>query len=50
MQAIILEKTGGVENLVKREIEKPSIKENEVLVKVKAICPLRGDLSFIALS
>ena len=37
MQAIILEKTGGVENLVNKEIEKPSIKENEVLVEVRAI-------------
>ena len=37
MQAIVLEKTGGVENLTLREVEKPAIKDNEVLVEVKAI-------------
>ncbi|MEJ5105966.1 NADP-dependent oxidoreductase [Chryseobacterium sp. MYb328] len=37
MKAIVLEGFGGVEHLVEREIEKPSIKNNEVLIKVKAI-------------
>lgn len=37
MKAIVLEQFGGTENLVEKEIEKPSIKSNEVLVKVKAI-------------
>ncbi len=37
MKAIILEKTGGVENLTITEIEKPNISENEVLLAVKAI-------------
>ncbi|REC59856.1 NADP-dependent oxidoreductase [Chryseobacterium pennae] len=37
MKAIVLEGFGGVEHLVEREIEKPSIKGDEVLVKVKAI-------------
>jgi len=37
MKAIILENAGGVENLISREIEKPSIKNDEVLVAVKAI-------------
>lgn len=37
MKAIVLEKFGGVENLIYKEIEKPSIKENEVLVRIKAI-------------
>ena len=37
MRAIILEKTGGVENLIYKEIGKPSIKANEVLVATKAL-------------
>ncbi len=37
MKAIVLEKAGGVENLMIKDIEKPVVKENEVLVKVKAI-------------
>jgi len=37
MKAIVLEKFGGIENLIYREIEKPSINTKEVLVKVKAI-------------
>lgn len=37
MKAILLEQTGGVENLTIAEIEKPKVKENEVLVEVKAI-------------
>lgn len=37
MKAIILKKFGGVENFVYKEIEQPKIRENEVLIKVKAI-------------
>lgn len=37
MKAIILEKTGGIEHFSTREIEKPQISGNEVLVEVKAI-------------
>ena len=37
MKAIILENAGGTENLKLREIEKPKIKEGEVLVEVKSI-------------
>ncbi len=37
MKTIILEQAGGVENLVIKEMDKPSIAENEVLVAVKAI-------------
>ncbi len=37
MKAIILEKAGGVENLVLENVEQPVAKENEVLVEVKAI-------------
>ncbi|MCS4224534.1 NADP-dependent oxidoreductase [Sphingobacterium sp. BIGb0165] len=37
MKAIVLKKFGGIENLHYKEIEKPDIKANEVLVKVKAI-------------
>ncbi|MCV9933555.1 NADP-dependent oxidoreductase [Flavobacterium sp. LS1R47] len=37
MKAIVLEKFGGTENLVYKDINKPEIKENEVLIRVKAI-------------
>ena len=37
MKAILLEKAGGVENLIMKDIDKPKAKENEVLVEVKAI-------------
>ena len=37
MKAIILEKTGGIENLILKDVELHAAKENEVLVKVKAI-------------
>jgi NADPH:quinone reductase-like Zn-dependent oxidoreductase len=37
MKAIILKQTGGVENLVHTNLPTPSIKDNEVLVNVKAI-------------
>lgn len=37
MKAIVLKNFGGVENLLYTEIEKPAIKANEVLVKLKAI-------------
>ncbi|WP_298364349.1 NADP-dependent oxidoreductase [uncultured Lutibacter sp.] len=37
MKTIVLEKAGGVENLKIQEIEKPTIKETEVLIEVKAI-------------
>jgi len=37
MKAIVLEQTGGVENFLTKEIEKPVALNNEVLVEVKAI-------------
>lgn len=37
MKAIILKETGGTQNLIHTDIEKPTIKENEILIKVKAI-------------
>ncbi|MEI2273573.1 NADP-dependent oxidoreductase [Sphingobacterium sp. ML3W] len=37
MKAIVLKTFGGIEHLLYQEIEKPKIKANEVLVKVKAI-------------
>ncbi len=37
MKAIVLEKAGGVENLVTRDVAQPVAKENEVLIAVKAI-------------
>jgi NADPH:quinone reductase-like Zn-dependent oxidoreductase len=37
MKAIVLEKFGDTENLVYKDINKPEIKENEVLIRVKAI-------------
>lgn len=37
MKAVVLEQFGGTEHLIEKEIEKPAIKKNEVLVKVKAI-------------
>jgi NADPH:quinone reductase-like Zn-dependent oxidoreductase len=37
MKAIILENAGGTENLKLTEIEKPAIKQGEVLVEVKSI-------------
>lgn len=37
MKAIILEQAGDVENFITKDIEKPDIKGNEVLVETKAI-------------
>lgn len=37
MKAIVLEKFGGVENLVFKNLDKPEIADHEVLVRVKAI-------------
>jgi NADPH:quinone reductase-like Zn-dependent oxidoreductase len=37
MKAIILKQNGGIEKLILTEIEKPKIKTNEVLIRVKAI-------------
>lgn len=37
MNAIVLKQAGGVENLVKANLPQPSIKDNEVLVKVQTI-------------
>lgn len=37
MKAIVLEKAGGVENLLYKNVNQPQIKENEVLIAVKAI-------------
>jgi NADPH:quinone reductase-like Zn-dependent oxidoreductase len=37
MKAILLEKTGGVEDFLIKDVKKPDTKENEVLISVKAI-------------
>ena len=37
MKAYVLNETGAVENLLLKEVEKPGIKANEVLVETKAI-------------
>lgn len=37
MKVIVLEKAGGIENLITTKIEKPIVNENEVLVEVKAL-------------
>jgi len=37
LKAIVLEKAGGVENLLLKDVDQPIPTENEVLVKVKAI-------------
>lgn len=37
MKAIVVEKAGGVENLIVKEIDQPVLKSNEVLVETKAI-------------
>lgn len=37
MKAIILQQTGGVENLIIKNIDKPTIKANEVLIETKAL-------------
>ena len=37
MKAILLEQIGGVENFLIKDIKKPDIKENDVLISVKAI-------------
>lgn len=37
MKAILLKQIGGVENFLIKDIKKPDIKENEVLISVKAI-------------
>lgn len=37
MRAIILKEAGGVENLIKKEVDTPDIQKNEVLVKTKAL-------------
>lgn len=37
MKAIILEQFGGTEHLIEKEIERPTIRKDEVLVRVKAI-------------
>lgn len=37
MNAIVLKQTGGVENLIKTNLPQPTIKDNEVLVRVKTI-------------
>ena len=37
MKTIIIKEAGGIDNLIHSEVSKPIIKENEVLVKVKAI-------------
>lgn len=37
MKAIVLEETGGVKNLTIKDIESTAVRENEVLIEVKAI-------------
>ena len=37
MKAILLNETGGVEQLVYQDIDKPTLKKGEILVKIKAI-------------
>src|SRR5688572_2793950 len=37
MKAIVVNKAGGVENLVYQDIEKPTLKKGEILVRVRAI-------------
>lgn len=37
MKAIVIEEAGGIDQLITREIDKPSIRENEVLVEMRAI-------------
>ena len=37
MKAIILEQAGSVENLITKDINKPAVKNHEVLIEVKAI-------------
>lgn len=37
MKAIVIEKAGGVENLLTKEVERPVLQEDEVLVATKAI-------------
>lgn len=37
MKAIVMEQAGGVENLLMKEIQKPEINSNEVLVRVQSI-------------
>jgi len=37
MKAIVLEKAGGVENLIIKDLEQPTAKDNEVLIEVKSI-------------
>lgn len=37
MKAIILQEAGGIENLQIREVKKPSLQKNEVLVKTRAL-------------
>jgi NADPH:quinone reductase-like Zn-dependent oxidoreductase len=43
MKAVVWTKYGGPEGLVYREVEKPSIKANEILIKVAAASVFAGD-------
>jgi len=53
MKAILLEKAGGVENLILKEVDQPIAKESEVLIEVKAISinpvdfKVRGNDAFV---
>ncbi|MDG3086467.1 hypothetical protein P7F88_10230 [Vibrio hannami] len=36
MKAVVLEQTGGSDKLIYKEIDKPALKEGQVLVQIKA--------------
>ena len=44
MKAIERKKDGGPENLVLTEVQRPSPKDNEVLIKIRATCVTTGDV------